>query len=118
MSASLLTAVLGALALGAGLVSPDPSARIEVTRGASYDASVVVEGAVGTSGTYAFSVVRQGQGGRSRSQQSGAFELTASTDTLSTSRVNASPGDTIEMELTVTWADGTTDTDTFSEIVE
>ena len=117
---SVLAAVVGGLALGAGLTGPanGPTARIEVTRGPIYEASAVIDGNAGTSGTYTFTIIREGLSGRSRSRQGGAFELISSTDTLSTSRVNVSHGDSIEMELMVEWADGSTDTDVFSETIE
>lgn len=117
---TVLAVVLGGLALGAGLVPPisGPTARIVVTRGPSYEVSAVAEGDIGTSGTYTLVVTREGQSGRSRSQQGGAFDLMSPIDTLSTSRVGVSSGDTIEIALTVEWADGSTDTDAFLETVE
>lgn len=115
---AVLAAMLGGLAFGLGLVPSDPTARIEVTRGPSYEAAAVVEGEVGTSGTYTLVVDREGRSGRSRSQQGGAFSLSSPIETLSISRVGVSHGDVLWMELVVEWADGSTDTDTFSETVE
>ncbi|WP_412069407.1 curli-like amyloid fiber formation chaperone CsgH [Rubrivirga sp. IMCC43871] len=114
----LITAVLGGLALGAGLAATGPTARIDVTRGPAYQAAVVVDGEPGMSGTYTFAMTKVGRSGRSESQQGGPFEMTSATDTLSVSRVGMSPGDTVEMSLTVEWADGSTTTDGFSETVE
>ena len=85
----------------------DRTARVDVTPGDTYAVEAVAASDRAAEGSYTLVVERVGAAGRSRSQQGGRFALAAGEErALSTSRVNASPGDSIRVDLTVTWADG------------
>ena len=116
--------LLGALAVLVACAAPDSrpddaAVRLVVTPGPSYTVAVVAESAQAASGTYTLTVERSGASGTSRSSQSGAFTVSAGgRDTLSVSRVNASPGDALRAELVATWDGGGETRDVFEETIE
>lgn len=121
-----LAALLGLLALAAAVAAPPDDAapdragegtvRLVVEAGPVSVVAVVAEGPA--SGTYSVAVERGGAAGRSRSRQGRAFTVAAgAADTLSVSRVNAVPGDTLRATLEVAWADGRRTQQTHDEVV-
>lgn len=84
---------------------PDESARIVLTpENDTVHIQGVFENTEELSGTltYALDVVREGASGTSSSAQSGSFETDpGQVDSLSTSRVNVSEGDRLEVDLTI-----------------
>ncbi len=91
-----------------GGLASDGQARIAVERGDTYSVSALFDGDASEALTYRLEVIREGTAGRSRSAQGGAFESAAGrTDTLSTVRVSAAPGDRFEAHLLVSRGDVT-----------
>ena len=104
----LAASALAATLPGSGLPGPSGEARIAVDRGDAYDVRALFDGTATEALQYRLEVVREGTAGRSSSTQGGAFETAAGrTDTLSTVRVSAAPGDTFRAHLVVT-RDGVT----------
>lgn len=105
----LLAAVVagGCMAVApAGAPASEGQARITVERGDTYSVSALFDGDASEALTYRLEVVREGTAGRSKSAQGGAFESAAGrTDTLSTVRVSAGPGDRFEAHLVVSRGD-------------
>ena len=101
---------------GCAAVAPTPprasdgQARLAIERGETYAVSALFDGAAAGELTYRLEVVRVGAAGRSQSSQGGAFEAAAGrTDTLSTVRVSAAPGDRFEARLVVRRGDEVVD---------
>ena len=118
MPIAMHLALLGALIAGGCMAAaparlpapPGGEARLDVDRGdGAYTVRALFDGTSGDSLSYRFRAVRTGPAGRSQTTQSGAFEAAAGrTDTLSTVRTSATPGDRIEMHLAVLHGDVTT----------
>jgi hypothetical protein len=95
------------LALSLLAAQPERSARIATESGEMRSLSAVVSSPDAVSGTYSLTVEKVGTSGTSRSKQGGGFALEAgAVDTVSTSRINLAPGDTLRATLVVDWADG------------
>ena len=111
-----LAACAAAPAAGPAASGPDGDVRLVVEDGPLATVSVVAEGPA--EGTYTLVVERGGAAGRSRAQQGGAFRVAAgAADTLSVSRVNTSPGDTLRATLEVEWSDGRRTEQTHERVV-
>ena len=107
--------LIGVPAIPAG---PSGQARIGLDRGEVYVVHALFDGASDDALRYRLDVVREGRSGRSSSLQSGAFQSAAGqTDTLSSVRVSAAPGDTFRATLVVTRGETTVSETSVEETV-
>ena len=119
---SLSIAALVAFGCLAGVpaapAAPGGQARIDLDRGEVYVVHGLFDGAADDALRYRLDVVREGRAGRSISSQSGAFRSAAGqTDTLSSVRVSAAPGDTFRATLVVTRGETTVSETSVEETV-
>ena len=104
LSSLLLAAAVacGCAAGAPGAAPPRGQARISIERGEVFLVRALFDGASADSLSYRLEVIREGVAGRSKSVQGGTFVSAAGrTDTLSTVRVSAAPGDRFEARLVV-----------------
>lgn len=113
-----IAALVAAGCLAGVPADPSGQARIGLDRGEVYVVQALFDGASDDALHYRLDVVREGRSGRSSSSQGGAFRSVAGqTDTLSSVRVSAAPGDTFRATLVVTRGETTVSETSVEETV-